>query len=451
MLKKKKVKKDIPIKDVDAGDFKVLVQTTHETPYGTVHANTAVHNQKFARRIGGVRFIQGALPEHLTELGELASAMTWKSPLAGIPADGEKTVVYYQDQLPNQEEMAQLLTEHLEELKKEDSGVIFGPDIDCHGDVMQRLAEIGQGDHASGLLQGRGGLSINEHGYTARGLESALLAAAQQLGWDLSQMTATVQGFGAVGAHIAKNLTRHGVQIRAVSTKAGAFVATAREGLDIGPLFTRWQEGGDGALGKCLEEGPRGANWIAKPKEAIWDEPADIFIPAARTDTLAMPHELKKISASNPDVMDVTLFAQQAALTIVLEGANHPLTNEAEQFLESNNVFVLPDYLVNCGGLIGCWADWVYREELMGNARGEWYDRLNESVPRYLSDVVDKSLPRILGVTGNKPLGIRKATLKVAEKLRDELSVQYTAFHPAGSTGDGRLFARNLMDKLLLG
>src|SRR5204863_6518519 len=99
----------------------------------------------------------------------------------------------------------------------------------------------GAGDHVSGLLQGRGGLSIDGHGYTAHGIEAALVAIAKRLDWDLSRMRAVVQGFGAVGAHTARNLQKHGIVIHAVSTIDGALIAETTDGLDVDALFEDWQ------------------------------------------------------------------------------------------------------------------------------------------------------------------------------------------------------------------
>jgi glutamate dehydrogenase/leucine dehydrogenase len=85
------ISRDVKINGVS---FKVVVETVYPArTYGDVRACTALHEHCFARRIGGVRFVPGAPPDERT-LGELAEAMTWKSALAALPADGEKTVVY---------------------------------------------------------------------------------------------------------------------------------------------------------------------------------------------------------------------------------------------------------------------------------------------------------------------------------------------------------------------
>jgi len=447
------ISKDVQIKEIEGEVFKLVVQTVHETSVGTVWANTAVHDQVFARRIGGVRFLKtappGNSPEDLVELGELAESMTWKSPLSGIPADGEKTVVYCPGGLPTPEQMAEILSYHLEEATKADPGITFGPDINCNEVVMQRLADIHRlGNHVSGLLHGKGGLSIDGQGYTARGLEAALVAAARRLGWDLSKMRAVIQGFGAVGAHTARNLRRHGIAIHAVSTVHGALVSETEEGLDVEELFADWltyRERGrsDDAFKRFLESPPKGA--LILDKEEILLQRAEIFVPAARTDILGMPEE----AAGKPGMMDVTRFVDATGAKVVVEGANHPVTDEAERYLERQDVFILPDYLINCGGLIGCWADWVYRRELQGSDGDDWYHRLNESVPLYISKIVGENVPRVFEITGNRPQGMRKATEALARKRRKELSHQFKEYPNGESSLDGRSFARIALTNLL--
>ncbi|HWM93042.1 MAG TPA: hypothetical protein VN493_19920 [Thermoanaerobaculia bacterium] len=450
------ISRDVRIKETDGEVFKLVVQTVHETPVGTVWANTAVHDQVFARRIGGVRFVRGSLPglspEALTEVGELAAAMTWKSPLSGLPVDGEKTVVYCPDGLPTPEQMAEILSDHLEEATRVDPGITFGPDINCNEVVMQRLSDIHRkGDHVSGLLHGKGGLSIDGQGYTARGLEAALVAAARRLGWDLTKMRAVVQGFGAVGAHTARNLRRHGIAIHAVSTVHGALLAETEEGLDVEELFADWmsfreQGRSDDAFKRFLASPPRGAR-VADLGE-ILTERAEIFIPAARTDVLAMPDEVEEMRrAGKLGVMDVTRFLEATGVQVVVEGANHPVTNEAEAYLESRGVFILPDYLINCGGLIGCWADWVYRRELQGVHGEDWYHRLNESAPKYISKIVGENVPLVLDITGDRPQGMRTATEDLARKRREELAERFRRV--PGNDPDGRGFARSCLDSLL--
>jgi len=90
--------------------------------------------------------------------------------------------------------------------------------------------------------------------------------------------------------------------------------------------------------------------------------PTDIFVPAARTDVLAMADELPHVrETENQDVRDVADFQAATGVRLIVEGANHPISTEAEHWLESQGVQVLPDFIVNCGGLIGCWVEWEAR------------------------------------------------------------------------------------------
>ena len=419
MLKEKQIVRD---ERIEGEIFKVRVETTHDTAqYGTVRACTAVHSQQFARRIGGVRFVTGPPPEDRVELGELASAMTWKCALAGLPADGEKTVVYCSDvqkeeELPAPQDAGAILAEHLAVLTAADSGVVFGPDMHCGEDVMTLLAhEHGYGDHVSGLKEREGGLSIDGHGYTASGLESALVTTANKLGWKLAGMRASIQGFGAVGAHTARNLSGHGVIIVAVSSAWGALVATGPEGLPIEQLFETWHTENDEAFQRYETSQPRGSRWVSR--EAVFTEPAEIFIPAARVDVLATDKELERL----PAAFDIARFAEATGVKVVLEGANHPLTVDAEQYLAGRGVYVLPDYLVNCGGLIGCWMDWLYREKLEGEQSTATFSRLNEGALHLIRDVVRQNMGAAFDTMEQGSYRLREAVKRLSHSRRAEL------------------------------
>jgi glutamate dehydrogenase/leucine dehydrogenase len=145
--------------------------------------------------------------------------------------------------------------------------------------------------------------------------------------------------------------------------------------------------------------------------------------------------------------MDVTRFVETTGAKVIVEGANHPVTDQAEKYLERHGIFILPDYLINCGGLIGCWADWVYRRELQGGDGEDWHHQLNESVPRYISKIVGENVPRVLAITGNEPQGTRKATKDLARKRRKELAERFQ--RSTDNDSGGRGFARLCLDTLL--
>jgi hypothetical protein len=135
-------------RDINIGGerFALLVETQH----GKITARTAVHAQGFRRRIGGARFVRDG---DVAEVGHLASGMTWKCAAAGLPADGEKSVITCPDGIPESiEERAAVLSEHARQVRDVDAGVIFGPDMNNGEDVMSLASEADDlRDHITGL------------------------------------------------------------------------------------------------------------------------------------------------------------------------------------------------------------------------------------------------------------------------------------------------------------
>lgn len=427
---------------IDGTQFAQYVETWFRDEPGHLYAVcTAIHRQSFDRRIGGVRLVRDEYPRSPREVGDLADAMTWKSALCGFPADGEKTIAFCHGALPETtEDKAELVAAHLRVLRTVDIGVIFGPDMNCDEKVMDAIAhEHGLGDHVSGLTEGRGGFSIDDKGFTARGLEAAMIAAADLLGWNLAAMTMTVQGFGAVGAHTARLLARRGVRVKAVSTEYGALYA--EDGLPVEQLFAGWQKRKDDGFRDALASPPAGARAI--DKAALFEVQADIFIPAARTDVLRISDELDQPPATDP--FDAEAFWRRSGVRVVLEGANHPLSDRAEELLLDRGVYVLPDYLVNCGGLIGCWIDWCHREELQTAPA----DDLTAKAYDYIQHTVARNVKSVLEKTRGKARGLRDLTHQLAKDEREVILNDFEQRKAAGGAESNRAVALSYLDSRL--
>jgi glutamate dehydrogenase (NAD(P)+) len=208
--------------------------------------------------------------------------------------------------------------------------------------------------------------------------------------------TAAIQGFGAVGAPLARSLANRGVLVRAVSNRHGALMSA--HGLDVDRLFSLWLEHGDDCIRAYLDVSGAHASLDRSP-EALFDVDAELFVPAARTTVLARGEELERCRAENTDVRSVERFLDRSECTLVLEAANHPLTTAAEEYLESWGVTILPDVLVNIGGMVGCYAEWRYREQLRAGTLSiaELADRCHEHTKR----VVDENVSKL--VAGGSP------------------------------------------------
>jgi len=338
---------------IDGEPFALLVTTHHDSAVAT----TAIHRNDFPRHVGGARFVEET--GGLSEVGHLSSTMTEKCMAAMIPADGQKTVIVVGPvESVTEERRAQILIEHVRVVKELDPGIIVGPDMNNPESVQDRAARAeGLLDHFTGLSETNRGLSIDAKGYTAYGLVAAVRACIDDA--SLAGQRVSIEGFGAVGSHTARLLAELGAKVVAVNNKD--VLLTNPDGLDVPTLIAHRGTYGDGGLKRYAHGAARNAVVSDSPDD-IFQVPADIFIPAARTDILATASELEHVrQTENRDVRDVAAFLAATGVQLVVEGANHPLSAEAERWLESRGVRILPDFIVNCGGLIGCWVEWQAR------------------------------------------------------------------------------------------
>lgn len=379
---------------IDGERFALVVQTRH----GDAVATTAIHRQRFERRIGGVRLRERKddAVENLSEVGHLSSTMTDKCLAASIAADGQKTVVVTAPDVDFERTIA-ILTEHEQEVVRQDPGVIFGPDIGLTEEVQDRLShQPGLADHVTGLSESNGGVSIEVNGYAAISVVESILAVYSTE--RLRGLRVSIQGFGAVGMHVARLLSAAGVRVVAISNKRGVLVAADVPSLDVTSLAeTATRDGGDEWIRAYSAAGVR----KDEEPDVLFATPADIFVPAALTSVLAMPGELAKVRAENKDVRSVEEFYEKTRLQLVAEAANHPLTEAAEAYLERNSVTILPDYIANAGGVIGCWDEWQVRHErssdrfapLPNDVAERAKRRIGETIRTNVKQLVESSLP----------------------------------------------------------
>ena len=168
--------------------------------------------------------------------------------------------------------------------------------------------EIGR---AVGLPREIGGIPLDEIGATGFGLVAAIDVAREQIGLSLTGARVVVQGFGSVGQHAARFLAEKGAVLVGASDTSGTIAD--RDGLDLAAFLALKAEG------PALIDHPR----VRKlGTDAVIDIPCDIWIPAARPDV---------IHAGNVGRLQTR---------IVAEGANIPLSAEAEQTLATRGVLV---------------------------------------------------------------------------------------------------------------
>jgi glutamate dehydrogenase/leucine dehydrogenase len=128
--------------------------------------------------------------------------------------------------------------------------------------------------------------------------------------------------------------------------------------------------------------------------EAIVDIPCDIWIPAAR-----------------PDVLNKTNAGRLKA-RIVAQGANIPCTPEAEAILESRGILILPDFVVNAGGVI-CAAI-----EYHGGSESTAFGAIDDKIRKNTTMVIEESRR---AAPGYRPGLLRPHWRPAESRTRDEL------------------------------
>ena len=279
-------------------------------------ATLVVDNVACGAAIGGLRMA----PDVSTlECIRLARAMTLKNAAAGLPHGGGKSVLYSDPRLPR-DQKERLIRAFAHALRNE-RDYIFGPDMGTDEACMAWINdEIGR---AVGLPAALGGIPLDEIGATGWGLRQAAEVAAPYCGLDLRGARVVIQGFGAVGKHAARFLVECGAVLVAASDSQGTIYNP--QGLAVAELI-------------ALKEAKRAVSNYADgrrlDRDAVLDVECDIWIPAARPDV---------IREDNADRLKTRL---------VLQGANIPFTVQAEAMLYGRGVIVVPDFVVNAGGVI---------------------------------------------------------------------------------------------------
>jgi glutamate dehydrogenase (NAD(P)+) len=140
-----------------------------------------------------------------------------------------------------------------------------------------------------------------------------------------------VQGLGNVGYHAAKFFQNAGAKIIALAEYEGAIYND--NGLDVDEVFAHRKTGGSILNFK-------GANNFAKNTDAL-EYDCDILIPAALENV---------INGEN---------AMRVKAKMIGEGANGPLTPEADEVFITKGTLVVPDMYLNAGGVTVSYFEWL--------------------------------------------------------------------------------------------
>lgn len=268
----------------------------------------------------------------LDEVKALGLFMTVKHCVAAIPAGGAKGGIRADPAKLSSRDMEQLVRAFIRNLQPKGPWAdVPGADIGTGEQAMAwMLDEYEQitGQHCPAALNDKPAIlggSLGGEEATGRGVFITLMAAAKDMGLEVSVSRAVVQGFGQVGSALAGLLAQTGCRIVAVSDVYGGIHCA--DGLDIGRLKQHVATTGKVA-------GFAGTESVAN--EDLFGIDCDIVVPAA------VQSVIHKGNAA-------TVKAR-----LIVEGANGPVTTEADAVLHEKGVVIVPDVVANSGGATVC-------------------------------------------------------------------------------------------------
>jgi glutamate dehydrogenase (NAD(P)+) len=332
---------------------------------GSVHVFEGfrvTHNVARGPAKGGIRYHQDVT---LEETKALSMWMTWKCALMGLPFGGAKGGVVVNPKELSEDELQRMTRRYTSEIIN-----LIGPEVDIPapdvGTGPREMAWIfdtysmNKGYSVLGVVTGKPleiGGSLGRVEATARGAAFCIREALRKEGHEVAGRRVAIQGFGNVGRNLALILADQGASIVAVSDSNGGIYKP--DGLDVAAAVehkrtNRSFDGFDGA-------------------EAITNE--DLLI--LDCDVLAPCALEQVVTADNAD---------NVKARIVAEGANGPVTPEADQILDERGVLVLPDVLANAGGVVVSYFEWVQGLQEYFWKESEVNAKLNDIVTRAFAE-----------------------------------------------------------------
>ncbi|MBN1233483.1 MAG: Glu/Leu/Phe/Val dehydrogenase [Candidatus Coatesbacteria bacterium] len=324
------------------------------------------HNNALGPYKGGLRFHPAV---DLDEVRALATWMTWKSAITGIPYGGAKGGIAFDPTQYSKTEIERISRRFTYALGNNIGPEydIPAPDVNTNPQIMAWILDTYLSTVPASIRQAsihvvtgkpiEAGGSKGRDKATGQGVVYMIEKWATDKKFDLSKATYIVQGFGNVGSWTARLLKGYGAKLIAVEDVTGSIANL--EGIDPDNL----------AVFVSKENGVKNYPKADSIKsDQFLKINADIFIPAALEN---------QINAETAPLINVKLVA---------EGANGPTSPEGDEILFKRGIDIIPDILCNSGGVVVSYFEWLQ------NKRSEFWDldEVDHKLYRKLSDAYDK-------------------------------------------------------------
>lgn len=322
---------------------------------------------------GGIRYYPDLT---YSEIAALAALMTWKSSLLNIPFGGAKGGVCCDTKKLSENELRHITRRFISELG-DDIGPhtdIPAPDLYTNERTMGWIYDtydiMHPGRNNRPVVTGKAidlGGSLGRHEATGQGCLYATLRFLERIKpagmSSLKNSRVVIQGYGNVGSSIARLFQNEGAIIIGISDSQGGIFSET--GLDL-EAVDAYKKKSKTVVGL--------AKTMTITNEDLLLLDCEILIPAATS------HQIHNKNANN------------IKAKLVIEAGNAPVTPDANEILSTRGIFVLPDILMNAGGVTVSYFEWVQNIENEQWSLAEVNQKLSEKMIQATDVVIDKWL-----------------------------------------------------------
>ncbi len=342
------------------------------------------HNWARGPTKGGIRFHPN---ETLDTIKALAAWMTWKSAIVNIPYGGAKGGVICNPRELSKNELEKISRGYIKRIieyigPRKD---IPAPDVYTDSQVMTWMLDEYEkivGHSSPGVITGKPleiGGSAGRNKATGKGVSIAIREAAKSIGIELKNSKIVVQGFGNVGCATAEFLEKMDAKIIVLSDSKGGIYKS--DGINIKEAIEWKNKNGS------LQNMPECKNIT---NEEVLEIECDILVPAAMEN---------QITEKN---------AEKINTKIIAEAANGPTTIEADEILNKKNIFIIPDFLCNAGGVTVSYFEWCQ------NISGYYWTE--KEVYKKLDKIISTAFREVFDFHKEKNISMRKSAYTLAVK-----------------------------------
>lgn len=352
--------------------------------------------------MGGIRMLPDITP---TDIYNLARGMTLKNGAANLPYGGGKSGIVAEGDI-SPEVHTEIICGFARLIRRYQDVYVPGPDVGTNDSDMKTIATENGLDSAVSKPADMGGNRIDELGAAAGGVVIALqtlmeimprLSVLPQFA-NLEvpmpeELTVVIQGFGAVGAHVARIMCERLPDAKTVGVSDLEGYLYDKSGLPVERLFTMWKERSLVTNPYYREQitslGYRHSTKFSTDTNNLLRESAFCLIPAAAVFNYlgVLPSEKASMNVE-----------RMGNWSVIVEGANtyspDPNRKAARTRMEQivyrqKGVMIATDYLVNSGGVIFAAQEHIIPtpdhlqipQEMLGN---------RDAVDRWLADRADE-------------------------------------------------------------